>query len=318
MKQVLAVIAAIALIGGAYYLRTEVIAPAPEVGTDTSAPPPADGRDVVCDERLGDACPAGARTLELDEVLDAFATPASTPDVLIAPSLVLDMVLESQRSRASFGDREVLATTTMTLVTFAEVQRAAAQDPCGSSPSWGCIAESIGVELDQLQVGLHDPLSDSDGILALAALTGGLLADSDLPFNTNGLATTDFLSWINGVQQVADTGPAPVEAIIRFNGAMSNSAVVTEAEATRIIASAGNADRLVLRHPQPLAVVSVVVAGVDGAAVGDAADGVGDALRADGWRGPDGRAVADGAPDLPDDDGLPSGGVLVALQQRWR
>ena len=75
----------------------------------------------------------------------------------------------------------------------------------------------------------------------------------------------------------------------------------------------------VILYPEPvasLAVVAVAVGDADPDDARDVGEQVGAQLRDAGWRGPDG-ASADGGPAVGEDDGLPSGGVLVALRQRW-
>lgn len=322
MKQVLAALVAIALIGGAWFVRTEFIEGEGDPGTADGPADQPDGDDdvageVVCDARLGDACPAGATAMDADAIVGAFRSTDGRPDVLIAPDLVVEMVRGSLTGTDPFGEPAPLATSLLTLVTFTGGQRAAAQDTCGAQPTWGCVADGIGVDAADFNLGLHDPSSDSDGIAAFGALTAGFLSDRDLPVNNNGLsATNDFLTWLGGVQDVARTGRAPVEEIVLRNGAQTNAAVVTEAEALPVVDSPGAAGRLTVRYPTPLVAITVVAVGVDGADVGGAADAVADALTAAGWRPADG-SPPDGAPALPDDRGLPSGGFLVSLQSRW-
>ncbi len=323
MKQVLAALVAIALIGGAWFVRTEVI----EGGDGVAGQPgSADDGDtgggggtgtVLCDAVLGDACPAGAEVDDVAGILARLGGTEDRPDVLIAPDAVTEMVAQAQGAPVAFGEPEPLATTLMALVTFTDGTRTAAADPCGADPTWACVADAVGVGGGALELGLHDPAGTTDGVVAFGVLTAGFLTERGLPVSNAGLsATSEYLTWFGGLQDAARTGPAPVTDIVRFNGAMTNAAVVTEAEALAVTRSAAAADRLEVRHPTPLAALTVVAVGVDGADVGDAADGVAEALAADGWRPADGSPPAD-APALPDDPGLPSGGFLVSLQSRW-
>lgn len=313
MKQVLAVIAAIALIGGAYYARTEIIAPSGDTPTASEGPAEAPAGTVACDAVLGNACPAGSDRLDAAALLDAFAGTAAPYEVVIAPSVTLDMITGSARSQVDFdADAEVLATTVMVVVTATPQVRATVDDPCGADPTWTCVA---GLVADgTLRTGLADPKTTSDGIVGLTSLAAGFLDGAGERFSLTGFGSAAFLGWTNEARQnLSETG---VASILQFNGARNNAAVVTEAEALDVISRAAAADRLSLRYPAPHTVVRVVATGVNGAGVGRAAGGVGDALVEAGWRGPDGTAP-DGAPALPADDGLPDGGAMYALRERW-
>lgn len=308
MKQVLAVLAAVVLIGGAYYVRTEFIEsdedPASQQEADQG---PSGDSSVVCDALLERVCPSGAVVRDGAALVEDFAAPDVAHDVVVAPLTMVEMVQGSGRSRVTFDQPQVLGASPIVLV--APIGRADDVEGC----DWACLQQLVADE--DIRPGWSDPSVTSDGIAALAALAGGFFETNDLPFNRNSFSGA-FLGWIDAVQQAARTSASPVDDIVRFNSAMNDTALVTEADAADALGRAG-ADRLVLSYPEPLAVLTAVVVGVEGTDPGEVADQVGEALRAEGWRDPGGDPLAEDAPALPDDDGLPDGGVLVALRDFW-
>ncbi|AXV08726.1 hypothetical protein DVS28_a4058 [Euzebya pacifica] len=317
MKQVLAVLAAVALIGGAWFVRTEFIAPTDDTGgatqVDDVAEEPATGLDVVCDELLGDACPAGSVRRDSADLVEAFSIPEVPHDVLVAPAIVVQMIEESGRSSATLSEeRPTVATTPIVLVVAAG--RDADVTACGTT--WTCA--STLVTAGDLRPAFADPSTDTAGITGLAALAGGYFNDAGAPFNLTGFSTGGFIGWLDAVQRESTISPSGVENIIRFAGSQNDSAVVTEAEALDVTARAAQNVPVIL-YPEPIGSLSVVAVAVGDTDHGDAADvgeQVGAQLRDAGWRGPDG-ASSEGGPALGGDDGLPSGGVLIALRQRW-
>lgn len=317
MKQALAFVVAVALVGGAWFVRTEFIAPTDDPGgTDPAedvAEQPVTGLAVACDAVLGTACPAGSARLGSQALVDAFSTPDVAHDVLVAPTVVVEMIEESGRSTATLADdRRVVATSPIVLV----VASGRETDVMDCGPTWTC-ASSL-VTTGDLRPAFADPSTDTEGIAGVAALAGGYFAEAGAPFNLTGFSTGGFIGWLDAVQRESTVSPSGVENIIRFAGSQNDSAVVTEAEALDVTGRAAQNVPVIL-YPEPvasLAVVAVAVGDADPDDARDVGEQVGAQLRDAGWRGPDG-ASADGGPAVGEDDGLPSGGVLVALRQRW-
>ena len=160
MKQVLAVLAAVALIGGAWFVRTEFIAPTDDTGgttqVDDVAEEPATGLDVVCDELLGDACPAGSTRRDSADLVEAFSIPEVPHDVLVAPAIVVQMIEESGRSSATLSEeRPTVATTPIVLVVAAG--RDAEVTACGTT--WTCA--STLVTAGDLRPAFADPADET-------------------------------------------------------------------------------------------------------------------------------------------------------------
>lgn len=316
IRSVLAAVVAVGLIVGAVYVRGAFL-------EDGGADPVADGSEapdgdgelaVACDAALGDGCPEGADRRSLAELLTAFQVQPVVYDVLVAPTRVIELIEESRLSRAVLGqDRRPLAITPLVLATATRVQ--AEIDATCPMMTWSCAAGLLQDEV--LTPAITDPTRTSTGLLAVGALTGGFLDDPG--YSTNQLSGAGFFGWLDAVDQQVAVAGDPLNDLILFAGARNTAAVIVEAVAVDVAArTATNAP--VLHWPTPvasLAVAAVSVDGTDGDRVAEVAEAASTALRAQGWRGPDGTPVPDGAPPLdPTADALPGGGTLFSLREQ--
>jgi hypothetical protein len=322
VRTALAVVVAVGLVAGALYLRTTVIAPdaggAADVATDADGPPAADVPEdlvVACDADLGDACPAGAQVLDGSALAAAFVDRADPPDVLVAPTAAVEQLEQVGPGAPTFSaERPVVATSPFVLVTATSAGEQVA-DAC-PEVTWACAADLV--SSGSFDLGTPSP-GTTAGVAALAPLTGGFLGEAD--FAANAFQSPEFLDWVGVVGDRVRRGGDPLRELLQFGGAQTRGAVVLEAQAQRVLATAARgAD---VAWPSPLATLDVTAVALDGVDPGVAEEvgaAVGRALRAAGWRGPDGAPPAgalDGAPALdPADDGLPSGGVLLSLARQ--
>lgn len=325
IKSFLAAVVAVGLIVGAVYVRGAFLGegggdPAASDG-QPAAPADAGEMAVVCDAALAEGCPEGAERLDAAGILAAYAGDPLAYDVVVAPTALVELIEGSQTTQARFAaEREVVATTPL-VVAVAPIASGDIDAVCGSSVTWGCLAELV--VSGELSPGLTDPAGRTDGLVALAALTGGFL---DRPaFTTNDLGGAAFLTWLDAIQAQGQVVAAPLEALIQFNGARNDSAVVLEAPAVGVV---GRAAQNVpdLHWPTPLAHLAVTAVGLqatDADDVAGVAEDAAEALATVGWRDAGGALRGDpgvaGDPpgELPDDDGLPGGGTLFALQDRF-
>lgn len=322
MKTALAVVAAVALVAGALFVRSDLLdgrslLDGGDVAGGSEAP--AEGGDegdvrVACDAALGDGCPEGADRVALDDLLAAFQGQEAAYEVVVAPSVVIEYIEQSQTSRVRFGeDREVIARTPVLIASLGD--GAAGLDACGTQLTWTCVTDLLAT--GDLRPGFADPDQDSEGLVALAALTGGTLNTTSFSLQT--LSTESFLTLVDDLGAANPVGSdPPLLRLIGRGGAANNAAVALEAPTVQTLAGSQRTPPN-LHWPTPLASVAVVAVGVEGVNDGDVAavaEAATQSLQAAGWRGPDGAPVSEGPP-LDDDDGLPSGGVLFALQQRW-
>lgn len=327
MKSALALIVAMVLIGGAVYVRTNFLGSAPAEGTPTegASTPTTGGQDdgqlrVVCDDLLGDACPDGSDRLDLSQMLDAFAQPVEY-DALVAPSSVVELIEQSQQSRARFGEtREVLAITPLVAAVITALDERIA-DACEPEVTWMCLSGLI--QEEELTPVTVDSRQTTQGLMAIGALTGGFFQNPS--YSSNSFLATGFLDWLDSVERQFSTNTDPAAQIIRV-AAANNTAVGTE-QAVLATVGRSNQGRPDVYWPTPLAslqVVAVAVNGGDQGQVDEVGADVAEALVANGWRGPDGQAVQgtplpgdiQPPPVAPGEDGLPSGGTLFSLRDR--
>ncbi len=319
MRSALAALVAVALVTGAVYLRTTVIAPeGPGDATDDGSVvvvQPDEDVTVLCDSLLGDACPAGSTMVDLAGLLSALQG-EERPDVLVAPSAVVDLVEQSRTSRAALGADRIAVATTALVATVAVSRDEVVGQACPTAVTWSCLADLL--REGSLAPGVTDPVGTTEGIAAFAALTGGFLGSDS--YSSNALGGADFFGWLDAVQSGIRTASDPLNDLILFGGARNDAAVLVEARALDVLGRAAT-NVPDLFWPTPLASLSVVAVGIDGTdqgVVDEVGQAVGRALQDAGWRGPDGAAPSPEAPVLdPAADGLPNGGVLFALRDRW-
>lgn len=326
VKTVLAVLVAVALVVGAVVVRSDVLGGRSLLdggggGGDVVLPDGSEPAEVAegevrvaCDAALGEGCPEGATRLDLAALLAAFQAPAVAYDVVVAPSVIIEYIEQSQTSRTRFvEEREVLARTPVVLAALGRA--ASGLDGCGPPVTWACAADLLAA--GDMRPGFEDPDDSSEGLVALAALTGGALETTAYSLAT--LSGEGFLNLVDDLDAADPVGADPplLRLIVR-GGAVNDAALVLEADAQQTLAASQRTPPS-LHWPTPLASLAVVAVAVEGrdADVGPVAEAGAEALMAAGWRGPDGAPVEDGPPLDVEDDGLPSGGVLFALQQRW-
>jgi hypothetical protein len=312
VRTALALVVALALVGGALYVRAEVIiggADVADAGGDAVG-----GAVIACDEALGDGCPGGSQRLALEVMAAELEADPGAYDVVLAPSVVVDLLAASPTGRVDFGSPVPVASTTAVLVVHRS--RASSFEASCVEVTWACIGDLV--RSGELTPGFTDPSRSSEGLVALAALAGGHLGRTDYP--SNAFREPTFLTWLDGVAGTAEIRPDPVASIVQFNGAQNDSAITFEATGGLRAGSIDGGPAVFV--PTPIAAVEVVAIGlgaIDEAIVEEAAEAARTSLAGSGWREPDG-AAPDGTADdqLPaPDDGLPSGAVLFSLRETW-
>lgn len=344
MRRVGAVLAAVAMIAVSSAVRARI-----DDGGDGSD----DGRParLLCATELEAAC----LTLAEDEDIDITVQPAAQSaaelqalpdsqlgtvafDAWLAPAPLAEIVRQA-RERGGLAPvldepTERVARSPLVLAVRAE-RRGVLAEACGGEIGWRCLGDRAGTPWDELpggdprwgvvRAGHADPTVSGVGLLVLGQATSEY-------FGTTDLATIDldtdpgFAGWLARLEGAGVT--PPFVELLATEMASFDAAGTTEAEAGPLLAAAApdRREAIDLLYLEPVVTADVVLAAVTGrAGGGDLAnlvtgDAAARALAAAGWRVPAQERVTGvrAEPALHPTPGLPSPGLLQALQQRWR
>lgn len=315
LARLLAIVAAVALVGGAFALRgalsgddDEGVASGPG-STEPAGDPDAPIR-VICDEDLGDAaCDAIKRLDGVDELKVMTASKALGEDALGAEDPQYDVwvtldpwpqILDVAREVDDLGP--VASDETIALATSAPAILAnAAGTSCEDPVKWACLADEAAAGDD---IGMAS-LDSAWGPLLLGDAAAGLLDTAD--FSIRDAQSDPTRSQLSGLLDSAPPGSLEDQARLVTRPGQYDALATTSglAERTAATVQAGQ-QGLTVRSLGPEASIGVVMApiGPNGAAAVDrltegATDQtVSDALAVAGWSGPPGPTTGLPAPDL--------------------
>ena len=333
MKRVLALVAAVAMVGGAYAVRGGGFGDlGGEDGTATAGGGPAEVLRLVCAAELASVCELVAEADERIEVEQQ--APGGTADALVrGEEIAADVwltprpwvgVVEALADRDPFGTAtDVLARSPLVLAAFDRTVPDCGGDPVG----WRCIGDAAG----RLRPGIEG-LDDTGGLFTLGqagtSFFGGegyATNDFEAPPEDGGPAFTEWAGTLLRAVPRSTLG-TPLATMLRTDTATYDFAATIEAVAVSAIRGTRQEGSLQVTYPSPMATVDVVavpVAGGEEAAQAELLDLLAgedgrQALAQAGWRVA-GEALAPGLdPDvrLAPEDGLPEPGVLAALRDR--
>ena len=321
LARLVAVIAAIALVGGAFVLRGVLAGDdegtvAPGGGGGDGGAAPEAGYRVICDEDLGDDACAAIQSLDGVDA-DAFVT-LSASDAVQAMSaaevpydawITLDpwpAILDETRSLDELtpvaeGEGVPVASSTLALLTYDS-----GGVDCAAPVEWGCLSTAA----DGSEIGLPD-LDTAAGPLVLGAGARALLGED---FGIRDATEGDARLQLSALLDSGDAGSLDEQAQSmvtqrgRFDGLVTTDGVGTQAATS----PRGEQDGLGVRAVTPETTLGVVLApiGPSGAGavarLGDQLDdeAVVEGLDEGGWGGP-----PEPSAGLPDPD------LLYALRE---
>jgi hypothetical protein len=345
VKRVLAVVAAVLMIGAALLVRSRLDSREDAANLEASR------ATVVCATELGPVCDQVRQEHpELDIVVEeagvtaerlagsAFSRESTPIDAWLVPRPFPAMV-DEDRSFAGlepvFGDATgVLARSPLTLTVWND-RLDALRATCGEV-TWVCIGDHAGqpwVEnggqqsWGNIKPGLPDPSTTAFGLLDLAQASAEKLGRTD--FASNDLQDPAFQTWLDQLKRSVrsypptSTGGPLGQMLSQGKGTFDAAGSAEAVSGPGVTTSRYNSDLTVL-YPSPVVTADVVLVQLRGSgSAGHArevfeSDTTAAALAAKGWR-VNGQAPAPGVgtDPLPDGDGLPKPGAVQALHDVW-
>lgn len=344
MKRVLALVGAITMVAAALVVRSVIDGGGDGSTSDQTV-------TIACVRELRSVCEAVATEDGIEVRIEDFSVTASALagaedgttigiDAWVAPAPIAAGVNErlalAGRDPVLGEPGEVLARSPLVLVGWSE-RLTPLRDHCGGTLSWTCIGEAADVAWPELggasawgalKPGHARPDLATDGLLVMSQAMADRVGTTE--YASNDFADPAVRSWFEQLEQtVADlqTGAAtPLDRMLSQGVAAYDLVGTTEAQAVPAVARSRDRDRLEVLRLDPQATADVVVTPVVGADGAERAERTmrsataAEALAAAGWRVP-GQPLAEGLDaqaTLPDDDGAPAPGVLLALLTLWQ
>jgi hypothetical protein len=313
-KRLLAILAAAAMVAGAWFVRTKVIDKKTTVaaGGDTTQPTsaPASDRRVVCVAELDEVCRLSGSIYTVEPVSTTLATLTSepNPDIVWITTSPLPEMADAARVRASLpplpvDQRKTLASTTVVMA--APTERVAVLKAACPDLSWKCIGDKTNRPWKEIggQAGWQDvtfrhrdPLTSAGGLSVFGAALAGRTGRTDI--GTGDLAASDVRSWTNQLEN-ANKQPTsdPLTSIVVGTRFDVVGALATE------VTSVG---RVATLEPTPVARVGATIMVTSGKLPTDLAANLLAALGKNGW-----------SPTVAP-SGLPDAVGMEAVQRLWQ
>jgi len=352
VKRVAALVAAVAMVVGAVYLRD---ARSTDGGSGQANGGSARGT-LVCATELQAACATIAsqhpdltvRVEEAQVTLTALAKASGDAgpngldaglDAWLVPQPWPDMANQQRQQSGSapiLGESTAVLARSPLVIAIWNDRRDVLQQRCGATITWKCIGEAAGSawgttpppsSWGAVKPGHPTPESTAAGLLILGEASASWFGTSS--YASNDFSDPAFRAWFTRLERAIPSFPTPPRTPLDdmlFTGPASFDLTgSTEAAAGPAIATSRDSGRLTILYPAPLTTADVVLAPIAGSDAGDRmhklieSDQTAAALAAAGWR-VEGNAPAPGLPDqppLPAESNVPRAGVLQALRSLW-
>lgn len=338
MKRLLALVAAVAMVTGALWLRGRL----DEGGSGSGEV--ADGRTgssvtVVCVSELAPVCAAVADAdprvevrVEEAAVTEAELARTETPpeiDAWLTFAPFATIVGEERQRAGRFPVLDEatapLAWSPLTMVVWKD-REAVLTARCGGEITWRCVGEVGGAPWAELagpttwgpvKPGHPTPETTAVGLLVLGQAAGSYFGSPD--YASNDFTDPAFRAWFERLERAVPSFPppprTPLDEMLSKGPATFDLAGSTEAAAVPAAGRSRDRERLSVLYPSPRATAEVVLVPVAGSDAGGrveklfTSDEAVTAFTGAGW-------LVDPA-TRPTDDGLPRPGVLQALRSLW-
>jgi hypothetical protein len=333
-RRIVAVLAAIVLIGGALLVRNAIDdddadAGGPTGSTVTATTQGTDAGAFVCSSELAAACTAiAAAHPDADVTVEPAGTTldrlAALPDgteppvwLTVAPyPAMVDALRDAAGLQPFGGTADVLAATPLVVATPIGGRADVLASGCAETPLWRCIGDHASA-----------PWTDIGGEESWHTLRPslGLVETDATALGSFATAVAGYLGTPSVTSSAWESDPAFIPWLRRLAGAVSPAALslntpldtmTTRAGALDIAATSGAAssgpgapaDRFVASYPEPSMWMDAVLAVPDGIAIPDDVDVIAtDALDGAGWDGPDTATQH-----------LPGASTMLALRAFWQ
>ena len=335
-RRIVAVLAAVILIGGALLVRNAIDddeadpgGPTPSIATGTTPDTATDAAAIICSTEVAAACAAiDAAHPALDvsvepagRTLDRFgALPdGSEPTVwlTVAPFPAMVDALRTGAGLDPFGGTaDVLAATPLVVATPTGGRAEVLATGCAGAPLWRCIGDHAGgpwtdiggdASWRTLRPSLGVVETDATALGSFATAVAGYLGTPSIS-RSAWEADPSFIPWLRrlagAVSPSALSAGTPLATMATRAGALDIAATTEAARA----ALGATADRFDASYPEPSMWLESVLAVPDGVAVPDDIAVIATGALADaGW---DGAATAT--------QSLPSASTMLALRTLWQ
>jgi len=333
VKRILALVAALAMIGAAALIRQRVI-DGDSGGGGTLRLRCATELAGVCDRLAKEDGSIKVSVADDGETADALSTKGATAefDAWLAVGPWADIVADNRRQAgittpALAVPSRVLARSPVTFV-GPEDRMAALSSHCGGPVTWSCIGDASGRPWTELggqpTWGLMRPgLAPPDTGAGLVALDQAVATQSE----TTDWATADLEQWSSWLAQLVTPAQQSADPFTKMR-VQPGWASITAPLERQSGPGTGEGDRRVsytLLYPEPVVTADVTLVPSTGRKVDELLDRVGSdrlaaALAQAGWRvvGQPNQKGVGGGPTLPPTSNLASAGALQALRNEWK
>ncbi|MCX7620502.1 MAG: hypothetical protein N2037_06615 [Acidimicrobiales bacterium] len=299
----------------------------------------------ICKDLAARTSDISVRTEDAATTLGTLSSPDFEPrtakiDAWLAPrplpGMVNDRRVRNGLSPSVDEPDQVLARTPIVIAIWDDRLEVLNKHCPSNTVAWRCIGDVSGQPWSS--IGGPETWGDvrsalpgaqtASGMLAMAEAAASFFGRSD--YASNDFADPAFVRWFEQLARTSEdtvgrSGVSPVMEMLSKGPAAVQIAAATEAEAGPAIASSARKDRLRLLYPSPLVTADLVMAPVIGSAAAPRiaklleSKDVPAALAQSGWRVP-GQTSPSGIRTselLPDSNGAPRPGVLLALRDNW-